>query len=65
MTPDLSNMEPVICPDCKQQLFVMVRKDNPNGPEIGGCKCDPNMDDLPDSVMFAIEDTRLFLFKRT
>ena len=64
MMPDLSNMEPVICPDCEQQLFVITLKDNPSRAEMRGCKCDCKVYEIPTSIVFGVQGTPLFLFKQ-
>ena len=62
MTPDLSKMEPVVCPDCKQQLYILAVKGEPNRFQFGGCRCDRDVYVIPDSIAAGFEDTPMFLY---
>jgi hypothetical protein len=62
MTPDISKMDPVVCPDCGQQLFIMPVKGVPNRFEFGGCRCKRDIYVVPDSIAAGVEGTPMFLY---
>ena len=61
MNPDLSKMEPVVCPDCEQQLFILPVKGVPNRFEFGGCRCERDVYVIPDSIAAGFEGAPMFL----
>lgn len=64
MEPDLRNFEPVECPDCKQQLFILAVEGAPTRARFVGCRCQHDEYLIPDSVALGLKGTPLFLFKK-
>jgi hypothetical protein len=60
---DLRKRDPVVCPDCRQQLFAMVSKNNPGKATMGDCRCDRKIFYIPDgSIMFGPRDGLMFIY---
>jgi len=62
MAPDLSKMDEVRCPDCGQPLFIELIPDQPGCARFGSCRCDRQVYEVPDCVMFGIQGGPLFLY---
>ena len=60
---DLRKREPVVCPDCGQQLFAVLSKDNPGTATMGDCRCSRETFDVPDgSIVFGPKDGPMFIY---
>jgi hypothetical protein len=47
MEIDLRKREPVVCPDCGQQLFATMSKEEPGKATFAGCRCDRQVYEVP------------------
>jgi hypothetical protein len=65
MALDLSEMEEIVCPDCKKPLFAIPNQDNPKRYSFQGCHCEYKMVfALPRFILFGIEGGQMFLYNK-
>ena len=66
MGPDLSNMEELICPDCKNPLVIVAAPttEKPNRVRFDGCRCGREHFDLPKVLITLLgpEGSPFFLY---
>jgi len=63
MPLDLRKRKPVVCPNCGQQLFAELSKNNPGQAIFGGCRCDSSVYNVPSgSIMFGHKDGLMFIY---
>jgi hypothetical protein len=60
---DVRKREPVVCPDCGQQLFALMSKEQTGKAVLGDCRCGREIFDVPDgSIMYGPKDAPMFIY---
>jgi hypothetical protein len=60
---DLRKRAPVVCPDCGQQLFAVMSKEEPGKATLGDCRCGREIFDIPDgSIIYGLKDAPMFIY---
>lgn len=61
--PNLSQMEEVLCPDCRKPLVIVPVERIANRYRFDGCRCAREEFELPDCIAAGFGDGPLFIYK--
>lgn len=60
---DLRKRAPVVCPDCGQQLFAVISREEPGKATLEDCRCGREIFYIPDgSIMYGTKDGPVFIY---
>jgi len=62
-TPNLSQMEEIVCPDCGKPLFAVPSESNSGRYQFVGCNCNKEVYELPDCIMAGLAGGPMFFYK--